>query len=46
MDIDITIKNYRCFADSQPARIQLKNGFTALVGANNAGKSTLSKDVL
>jgi predicted ATPase len=41
MDIDITIKNYRCFPISKPARICLRPGFTALVGVNNAGKSSL-----
>ncbi len=37
----ITLKNYRCFADQAPARIDLRPGFTAFVGVNNAGKSTL-----
>ena len=43
MDIDVIIKNYRCFPDAKPAHIELKNGFTAFVGANNSGKSTLLK---
>ncbi len=43
MEIDITIKNYRCFPDSAPARISLRKGFTSLVGANNSGKSSLLK---
>src|SRR2546426_12847593 len=38
--IDITIKNYRRFPDSSPARLQF-GGFAALVGVNNAGKSSL-----
>ena len=33
----ITLKNYRCFEDSQ---ISFKN-LTLIVGSNNAGKSTL-----
>lgn len=41
MQIDITLKNYRCFPDTQPARISIRNGFTAVLGTNNAGKSTL-----
>lgn len=36
MQIDITLKNYRCFPDSKPARISLREGFTALVGVNNS----------
>ncbi len=39
--MDLTIKNYRCFPDSNPARISLREGFTGLVGANNSGKSSL-----
>ena len=41
MDVDITIKNYRCFEDSNPPKIEISNGFTALVGPNNGGKSCL-----
>lgn len=43
MNSDLLIRNYRCFGDSEPARIQLRNGFTAFVGPNNAGKSSLLK---
>ena len=43
MDVDITIKNYRCFPDTRPARISVRNGFTAFVGVNNSGKSSLLK---
>lgn len=43
MDIEITIKNYRCFPDTQPAKIRIKDGFTAFVGINNSGKSSLLK---
>lgn len=43
MEIDITLKNYRCFPDSLPARFRLGEGFTALVGVNNSGKSSLLK---
>jgi predicted ATPase len=38
---DLTLKNYRCFADEAPLRIEVRRGFTALVGANNSGKSSL-----
>ncbi len=43
MQIEITIKNYRCFPDSRPAKILLQKGFTSFVGVNNSGKSTLLK---
>lgn len=39
--IDLEIKNYRCFCDSYPARFSIRPGFTALIGRNNSGKSTL-----
>lgn len=41
MEFEITIKNYRCFPDSKPARVTLSEGFQALVGVNNSGKSSL-----
>lgn len=41
MELDITIKNYRCFPESTPARITISDGFQALVGVNNSGKSSL-----
>src|SRR4051812_12534369 len=37
--LKLTIKNYRCFSDQHPARLEYGHGFTALVGPNNAGKS-------
>jgi energy-coupling factor transporter ATP-binding protein EcfA2 len=43
MDVEITLKNYRCFSDNQPGRFVLSKGFTAFVGPNNVGKSTLLK---
>ena len=43
MQVEITIKNYRCFPDSNPAKILLQKGFTSFVGVNNSGKSTLLK---
>jgi ABC-type multidrug transport system ATPase subunit len=36
----IDLANYRCFGD-KPASIELKRGITAIIGANNSGKSTL-----
>jgi ABC-type cobalamin/Fe3+-siderophores transport system ATPase subunit len=41
MEIDLVLKNYRCF--QQPVRITLRKGFTSLVGVNNSGKSSLLK---
>ncbi|MEH2313137.1 MAG: AAA family ATPase, partial [Nostoc sp.] len=43
MQVEITIKNYRCFQDSNPARITLSKGFVAFLGTNNSGKSSLLK---
>jgi predicted ATP-binding protein involved in virulence len=43
MQVDITIKNFRCFADVAPARLTLHPGVTAIVGKNNSGKSALLK---
>jgi predicted ATP-binding protein involved in virulence len=40
-EVTITLRNYRCFEDTEPAEICIGPGFTALVGPNNAGKSTL-----
>jgi ABC-type branched-subunit amino acid transport system ATPase component len=39
----ITLKNYRCFPDSRAAQFEIKPGFTALIGTNNSGKSSLLK---
>jgi ABC-type cobalamin/Fe3+-siderophores transport system ATPase subunit len=41
MEFEVTIKNYRCFPDSYPARITIGDGFIALIGVNNSGKSSL-----
>ena len=41
MKLGLTIKNLRCFPDPQGAQISLGNDFTALIGANNSGKSSL-----
>jgi hypothetical protein len=41
--IDITIKNYRCFPDSNPVHLVLGPGCTAFVGPNNSGKSSLTR---
>jgi predicted ATPase len=41
VQVDLTLKNYRCFPDSHPARLAVRKGFTALVGPNNGGKSSL-----
>jgi ABC-type cobalamin/Fe3+-siderophores transport system ATPase subunit len=39
--MEIELKNYRAFSDEAPARWTLEDGFTALVGVNNSGKSSL-----
>lgn len=36
----VTLRNYRCFDWQHPATIAFGNGFTALVGPNNSGKSS------
>src|SRR6266403_2068100 len=43
MRIQITLKNYRCFPTESPARFEISEGFTAFVGVNNSGKSSLLK---
>jgi predicted ATPase len=43
LQVELTIKNYRCFPDHKPARFTLKSGFTAFVGPNNSGKSSILK---
>ena len=37
----LTLKNYRGFSDSEPLRLELGTGFTAIVGPNNSGKSAI-----
>jgi hypothetical protein len=39
--VRLTIKNYRGFSDQSPVRIEIGAGLTALLGPNNAGKSSL-----
>lgn len=41
MKAEFVIKNYRCFEDTKPLRFALDKGFTAFVGPNNAGKSSV-----
>jgi len=41
MQVEITIKNYRCFPDTNPLRFEIREGFTAFVGVNNSGKSSI-----
>ena len=43
MRAELRISNYRCFSEERPAVFQIRDGETALVGANNSGKSTLLK---
>lgn len=37
----LEIKNYRCFTDEYPAKIDFREGMTCCIGVNNAGKSTI-----
>ncbi len=39
----LTVKNYRCFEDANPLRLTIQDGFIALVGPNNSGKSSCLK---
>ena len=41
MDLDLVVKNYRVFTDARPAKFTLAPGFTAFVGLNNAGKTSI-----
>lgn len=41
MKIEITLRNYRGFPESRPATFEIGPGFTALVGVNNSGKSSI-----
>jgi predicted ATPase len=43
VQIDLTIKNYRCFPDTKPLHFEIRDGFTAFVGINNSGKSSILK---
>jgi hypothetical protein len=40
LDVEIVLRNYRCFGD-EPTHFRIRDGFTALVGVNNSGKSSL-----
>ena len=42
-DVDLTIKNYRCFPDTNPLSIQLRDDVVVLIGPNNSGKSSILK---
>jgi hypothetical protein len=44
MAVRLTIKNYRCFV--RPTTVDMGAGFTAFVGVNNAGKSTIMRFLL
>jgi predicted ATP-dependent endonuclease of OLD family len=37
----VKLYNYRCFGDKEPGLLEFRPGFTAFVGSNNSGKSTL-----
>lgn len=41
----ITLRNYRCFDWRHPAKIEISPGFTAIIGLNNSGKSTVLKAI-
>lgn len=41
MQVEITLKNYRCFQESNPVKILLSKGAIAFIGVNNSGKSSI-----
>ncbi len=41
MQIELTLKNYRCYPDSSPASLVIDDDWIAIVGINNSGKSSL-----
>jgi ABC-type Mn2+/Zn2+ transport system ATPase subunit len=41
MIVDLHLRNYRGFSDAHAAAFRFGSGFTALVGPNNSGKSSL-----
>jgi AAA domain, putative AbiEii toxin, Type IV TA system len=41
VNVEISLQNYRCFPEHHPAKFRIGPGFTAFVGPNNSGKSTL-----
>lgn len=41
--LKFTIKNYRCFHESKPLIFEIGSGFTAFIGPNNSGKSSILK---
>ncbi len=43
MEINLSIENYRCFPKGNPVSLTLRKGFSAFVGINNSGKSSLLK---
>ncbi len=36
----VTLKNYRCFEDTDPLVINFEEGITSFIGSNNSGKSS------
>lgn len=43
MRLRLTLSNFRCFSEEQPAVFEIGPGFTGFIGPNNAGKSTVLK---
>lgn len=43
MELNVTVKNYRCFSEKKPLEFRIRKGAIALVGPNNSGKSALLK---
>lgn len=41
----LTLRNYRCFNWENPAVLEFGEGFTAFIGTNNSGKSTVLRSV-
>ncbi|MEM6821423.1 MAG: AAA family ATPase [Verrucomicrobiota bacterium] len=41
VQLEIRVKNYRCFGGHSPSGFKLKRGITGFIGENNSGKSTM-----
>ena len=42
---ELRLRNFRCFDWNEPAVIEFRDGFTALIGPNNSGKSAVLRAI-
>ncbi|MCS4054518.1 AAA family ATPase [Salinibacter ruber] len=42
----VTLKGFRCFGATKPARVELESGISAFIGANGTGKTALLQALL